>query len=66
MAIAAAAGAFHSQPSPGGVPREGGAAPQVGGMMRSEALFRRVIVRYAITGHIEAISHETWRPIEPN
>lgn len=35
---------------------------EVGGMMRSKQLFRRVILRYSINGQMESISEEVWRP----
>jgi hypothetical protein len=35
---------------------------QVGGMMRTQPIFKRVILRYSINGQIEGISEETWRP----
>jgi len=35
---------------------------QVGGLMRSEEMFKRAVVRYSINGSIESITEEVCRP----
>lgn len=35
---------------------------QVGGFMRTENAFRRVVLRYSINGSVEALTEEVYRP----
>lgn len=35
---------------------------QVGGFMRAEHAFRRVILRYSVNGQVESLTEEVYRP----